>query len=131
MSRATSFYSFACAAFAAAVVGLATAGCFSEHVTLIDNGPTGQELCAGSQANVVRIQNFAFGPTPISVPRGTRVTWVNCDADAHTSTSSAGVWDSETLTQYAKFQHTFDAAGSFPYFCEIHPGMQATVTVTP
>jgi plastocyanin len=130
MSRATSFYSFACAAFAAAVVGLSTAGCFSEHV-VGPGGPTGQELCAGTQANVVRIRDFAFGPAAISVPRGTTLTWVNCDPDAHTTTSNTGVWDSEVLTQYTKFEHTFNTAGAFPYFCEIHPGMQASVTVTP
>ena len=59
------------------------------------------------------------------------MTFVNCDSDAHTSTSSTGVWDSEVLTQYAKFEHTFSSAGTFPYFCEIHPGMTASVTVAP
>jgi plastocyanin len=130
MSRATSFYSFACAAFAAGVVALATAGCFSEHVTA-PGGPTGQQLCASAQANVVRIRNFAFEPTPLTIARGTTLTFVNCDSDPHTSTSTTGVWDSETLTQYGKFEHTFNSAGTFPYFCEIHPGMQAQLVVNP
>jgi plastocyanin len=130
MSRATSFYSFACAAFAAAVVALGTAGCFSEHITGT-GGPTGQQLCASAQANVVRIRNFAFDPSPLTIARGTTLTFVNCDSDAHTSTSTTAAWDSEVLTQYAKFEHTFGTAGSFPYFCEIHPGMTGQVIVNP
>jgi plastocyanin len=130
MSRATSFYSFACAGFAAVVVALSTAGCFSDHVTAAP-GPTGQELCAASRPGVVRISNFAFSPAVMTVSAGTTITWVNCDADPHTSTSNTGVWDSEVLTQYAKYDRTFSNAGTFPYFCEVHPGMKAQVVVTP
>jgi plastocyanin len=128
MSRATSWYSFVCAAFAAAVVALGTAGCFSEHV-VGPAGPTGQELCAGSQPFVVRIHNFSFAPNPLQVNRNTRVTFVNCDPDAHTSTSGTGVWNSGPLTQYAKFEYVFSTPGTYPYFCQIHPGMQGQVTV--
>lgn len=130
MSRATSLYSFTCAAFAAGVVAFGTAGCFSERVTG-PGGPTAQELCDGTQPNVVRIRNFAFGPAELRVPRGTTVTWANCDQDTHTSTSDAGVWDSGSLTPLTKFERTFDQAGTFPYHCEPHPGMRARIVVEP
>jgi plastocyanin len=129
MSRATSLYSFGCAAFAALVVGLATAGCFSEHVSG-PGGPTAQELCDGAQPNVVRVRNYAFGPVELRVPRGTTVTWANCDNDTHTTTSDGGVWNG-TLTPNTTYQHTFDAVGTFPYHCNPHPTMQARIVVVP
>ena len=128
MSRVTSLYSFACAGFAAAVVALGTAGCFSERVAG-PGGPSAQELCNGTQPNVVRIRNYAFGPAELRVARGTVVTWANCDQDTHTSTSDGGVWKSGALTPLTTFQRTFDTAGTVPYHCTPHPGMQATIVV--
>ena len=128
MSRVTSLYSFACAGFAAAVVALGTAGCFSERVAG-PGGPSAQELCNGTQPNVVRIRNYAFGPAELRVPRGTTVTWANCDNDTHTSTSDNGVWDSGAMTPITKYERRFDTPGTFPYHCNPHPGMQARIVV--
>jgi plastocyanin len=125
-------YSFAGAAFAALVAAGGLAGCFSEHVSV--TAPTGQDLCVGAQpADVVRIVDFAFSPAQVTVPKGGKVTWVNCSASAtqHTSTSDGGVWTSGFLPQYATFERTFDAAGSFPFHCEPHPFMQGTIVVQP
>ena len=46
----------------------------------------------------------------------------------HTTTNT-GVWDSKSLATNGVFTFTFSEAGSFPYFCAIHPGMQGTITV--
>jgi plastocyanin len=127
MRRATSLYSFACAAFAAVVVGLGTAGCFSEHA-VGPGGPTAAELCNGAQANVVRARDYSFGPVELRVTRGTTVTWANCDPDTHTTTSDNGVWNG-TLTPNTTYQRTFDAVGTFPYHCNPHPTMQARIVV--
>ena len=126
--RAT--YSFACAGFAALVAAGGLAGCFSEHVAFVP--PTGEELCSGAQpAGVVRIIDFGFSPSQVTVPKGGKVTWVNCSASAtaHTSTADAGTWDSNSLPQYATFEQTFAAAGSFPYHCKPHPFMKGTIVV--
>ena len=123
-------YSFACAAFAALVVAGGLAGCFSEHVSV--TAITEQELCVGAQAaDVVRIVDFGFSPAQVTVPKGGKVTWVNCSASAtqHTSTADGGAWNSGFLAQYATFQQTFDAAGSFPFHCEPHPFMKGVVIV--
>ncbi|HEV7587707.1 MAG TPA: plastocyanin/azurin family copper-binding protein [Longimicrobium sp.] len=125
-------YSFACAAFAAVVTAGGLAGCFSEHVSV--TAPTGQELCVGAQAaDVVRIVDFGFSPAQVTVPKGGKVTWVNCSASAtqHTSTSDTGVWDSGFLAQYATHQQTYAAAGSFAYHCNPHPFMKGTIVVQP
>jgi plastocyanin len=125
-------YSFVCAAFAAIVTAGGLAGCFSEHSQVL--APTGQELCVGPQAaNVVRIVDFGFSPAQVTIPKGGKVTWVNCSAGAtqHTSTSDGGTWDSNFLQQYATFEQTFAASGSFPYHCTPHSFMKGTVVVQP
>ena len=120
-------YSFTCAAFAAVVASASLAGCFSERVA---GNPPQENLCDGAPANTVQARNYAFVQTTLTVPRGTRVTWVNCDPDIHTSTSDNGVWDSGSINPQGTFSRTFDAAGTFPYHCNPHPGMKATIIVT-
>lgn len=126
--KGSAAYSFACAAFAAAVALGSLGGCFSERVAGTEPPPDG-DLCQGTPANVVQIRNFAFGTAQLEVASGTRVTWVNCDQVTHTSTADAGAWDSGPLAPGATFSRTFAAAGSFPYHCDPHPGMKATVVV--
>jgi plastocyanin len=121
-------YSFACAAFAALVAAGSLAGCFSERVA--GTTPPGGDLCEGTPSNTIQIRNYDFVQKTLTVARGTRVTWVNCDPDVHTSTSDAGVWNSGSLVPDATFQRTFDAAGTFPYHCNPHPNMKATIIVT-
>ncbi|MEW5928822.1 MAG: plastocyanin/azurin family copper-binding protein [Gemmatimonadota bacterium] len=111
----------------ALVLASALAGCLSERSTVTET-PAG-DLCDNPTASTVRINNFAFGATEIRVSRGSRVTWVNCDAVAHTSTSDSDAWDSGLISPNTTFSRTFDQAGRFPYHCEPHPGMQAVVVV--
>ncbi len=78
----------------------------------------------------VVIQDFAFDPAEFMVPLGTIVTFVNRESGvAHTSTSDDGTWRSGTLNPDDTFSHTFDVPGTFSYFCSIHPGMKAVITV--
>ncbi len=86
---------------------------------------------------------IAYRPETLSVSRGTTVTWRQQDAGFHTVTSgtvSESEGDVETkpdatfgsgrLEKGKTFVFTFDDAGTYPYFCEIHPAtMQAKVTV--
>ena len=121
-------YSFACAAFAALIAAGSLAGCFSERVAGA-NPPAG-DLCEGTPANTIQIRNFAFVQQTLTVARGTRVTWVNCDPEIHTSTADNNLWDSGAINPEGTFQRTFDAAGSFPFHCTPHPSMKATIVVT-
>ncbi len=121
-------YALACAAFAGAVALLSLGGCFSERVAGTD--PPRGDLCEGSPPNVVQIRDFAFSTARLTVAAGTAVTWVNCDVVAHTSTADGGAWNSGLLAPGAAFTRTFGAAGAFPYHCDPHPGMRATVVVS-
>ena len=77
----------------------------------------------------VKIDNFSFGPGAITIPLGTTVTWTNRDDIPHTVVSTEGVFKSKVLDTDEKFSYTFSKAGSFPYFCSVHPKMTGKVVV--
>jgi plastocyanin len=77
----------------------------------------------------VKIDNFSFGPVEVTVPAGTTVTWTNRDDIPHTVVSTDGVFKSKVLDTDEKFSFTFSKAGTFPYFCSIHPKMIGKVIV--
>jgi plastocyanin len=98
-------------------------------------------LCAGSP-NVMASNNdpsaangrgqnrqFRFGPQTLTVPVGTTVTWTNSDDIPHTSVSTDGVFKSKVLDTDEKFSYTFTKAGTYPYYCTIHPKMTGQVVV--
>src|SRR5271156_3008314 len=83
-----------------------------------------------SAANAaVKIDNFVFGPQTIKVPVGTTVTWTNSDDIPHTSVSTDGVFKSKVMDTDEKFSYTFSKAGTYPYYCTIHPKMTGQVVV--
>jgi plastocyanin len=98
-------------------------------------------LCAGSPsvmassdkasaaAAEVKIDNFSFGPQTITVPVGATVVWTNRDDIPHTSVSTEGVFKSKVMDTDEKFSYTFTKAGTYPYFCSIHPKMTGQVVV--
>ena len=76
-----------------------------------------------------------FIPSTVVITVGGTVTWENTDTMAHTSSSGTpadgpdGVFDSSLVMAGASFSHTFDSAGTFDYFCMVHPWMTGTVIV--
>ena len=94
-----------------------------------DTNPPGDNTNETLPDIEVDIVNFAFSPAEITVPAGTTVIWTNSDAASHTVTSDDGVFDSGTISQGNTFRFTFDEAGTYPYYCTIHPYMKATVIV--
>ncbi|MBI3704789.1 MAG: cupredoxin family copper-binding protein [Rhizobiales bacterium] len=77
----------------------------------------------------VKIDNFVYNPQTLTVKAGTTVTWVNHDDIPHTATSKTGVFRSKALDTDDKFSFTFATAGTFPYFCALHPHMTGTIVV--
>ena len=78
--------------------------------------------------------SFAFSPATLTIKAGTTVTWKNTTAVAHTVTSDDGKsFNSGTsnpiAAQSGTFSFTFTTSGTFPYHCEIHPFMKATIIV--
>jgi plastocyanin len=77
----------------------------------------------------VKIDNFSFGPTTVTVAVGSTVTWTNRDDIPHTVVSNEGVFKSKVLDTDERFSYTFVKAGRYPYFCSIHPKMTGAVVV--
>lgn len=90
-----------------------------------------QATTAAVGGSEVSIENFVFGPSDLAVSVGDTVVWTNDEtAVGHTATSDDGLWDSKVVSPGETFEFTFTEAGTFTYFCTIHPSMQASVTVT-
>jgi plastocyanin len=81
-------------------------------------------------ATAVQIANFNFAPVAISVPVGATVTWTNADVEQHTVTARDKSFDSDVIANAKFFSFTFSKAGTYSYFCQIHPNMVGEVVVT-
>jgi plastocyanin len=75
----------------------------------------------------------AFSPAEVSIRVGGTVRWVNDDATYHTVTSSDrldlrtpnGRFDAVLDTPGESFTYTFDAPGTYPYYCQPHAEFMA------
>ncbi len=83
------------------------------------------------QSAEVKIDNFSFGPAAITASVGSTVTWTNRDDIPHTVVSSHDpmAFKSKVLDTDEKFSFTFTKAGTYAYFCSIHPKMTGKVVV--
>ena len=81
---------------------------------------------AGSQ---IEIKEHKYSPATLTVPVGTTVTWINHDDDVHTVTSSAQAFTSRGIDTDETFTYKFTKAGTYAYFCTLHPLMTATIVV--
>jgi plastocyanin len=82
-----------------------------------------------ARAEKVKIVEFAYGPDPVVVQVGGKVTWQNEDAAPHTATADDGSFDTDLLDKGKAKSETFEEAGAFPYYCQVHPTMHGTVEV--
>jgi plastocyanin len=69
-----------------------------------------------------------FTPAVTNIAVGDQVIWIwnyGAPIEPHTSTSGtngvySGLWDSGTNIPPHSFTNTFNAAGTYPYYCELH-----------
>lgn len=118
---------------------LALTACGSDDATSTDSVPTpittdGADAADTSGAGAsVGLKDSRFDPKDIEISAGDTVTFINNDPYDHTVTSaedSAIEFDSGVIGQDATFEQTFDTPGTYSFFCEIHPTMRGTITVT-
>lgn len=89
-------------------------------------------VAQGGAVTVIDVQGSAFAPSDISVPRGTRIRWTNNSGIIHTVTPDGHArWTSVELSHGQVFEHVFDTAGTFNYYCEPHrsAGMTGVIRV--
>lgn len=84
----------------------------------------------GGGSVTVDVVNRIYRPASITVDAGTTVIWGNIDDRPHTVTARNGSFDSGIFDTGGSYSRTFNAAGTFEYFCTLHPDMIGTVTVT-
>jgi plastocyanin len=77
----------------------------------------------------IAMDNFSFTPSKTSVPLGSTVTWTNHDDVPHTVVSTDRKFKSPVLDTDGQFTYRFDEAGSYKYFCSIHPRMTGEIVV--
>jgi plastocyanin len=102
-----------------------TAEATEDETTESENAPSGE----ASKSEKVQIVEFTYEPDPVVVGVGGKVTWQNEDTAPHTATADDGSFDTGTIDKGKIGSATFKEAGTFTYFCEIHPTMHGTVEV--
>jgi len=79
--------------------------------------------------------NECWSPADVTINAGDTVHWMNVDTAAHTVTGGSasngpsGVFDSSLVMADATYEFKFDDAGSYDYYCMVHPWMTGSVTV--
>jgi plastocyanin len=77
----------------------------------------------------VTIAEYAFAPPTITIAVGQSVTWVNRDETPHQVVSATKRFRSPGLDTGDAFTFAFTEAGTYPYYCGLHPRMTGTVVV--
>jgi plastocyanin len=77
----------------------------------------------------ITIKDFGFSPGALEIPVGATVTWTNKDEEPHTATDTKGAFGSPALDTDDKFSFEFKTAGTFNYYCTVHPQMTGKIVV--
>lgn len=77
----------------------------------------------------IGIKDHIFIPSDVTVAAGTKVTWINHDADPHTVVEENNKFHSSALDTNDNYSYTFMTPGTYKYFCTLHPTMLGSVTV--
>jgi plastocyanin len=76
-----------------------------------------------------------YTPSTVTISAGGTVTFTNTDTAPHTSTSGSaangpdGVFDTSLIMMNASYDVTLSDAGTYTYFCMVHPWMEGTIIV--
>jgi len=112
------------------MVAIAPGAFAAHHEATVTNAP------GSSVPGCEETAEGCFIPSPVTIDMGGTVTWENNDTAAHTATGGSategpsGVFDSSLIAPGSTFSYEFEDAGTFDYFCMVHPWMQGMVTVS-
>ena len=113
----------------AIAVSMVASPAFADHPTATVSTPAGTSVPGCEETNECYI------PYEVTVDVGGEVTWTNDDTAAHTVTGGSaadgpsGVFDSSLFMAGTSFSFVFEEAGTYPYFCMVHPWMEGIVVV--
>jgi plastocyanin len=120
-------------AIAATSIALASCGGSSNSTAKSPAPSTGGSSSSGgasaSGTSAVKISNFKFAPSAVTVQKGAKVTVTNNDSTTHTATADGGAFDTGDISQGSSKTITLTKPGTFAYHCSIHPFMKASIVV--
>jgi plastocyanin len=108
-----------------------------EEAPAEEAAPTSAQVSipAGSSTPGCEENSECYIPNTVTIGVGGTITWTNDDTAAHTVTSGTasdgpdGTFDSSIFMQGSTFEFTFAEAGTYEYFCVVHPWMTGTIIV--
>ena len=92
-------------------------------------------IAKGASSPGCESTNECYLPSSLEIRVHDTVLWSNNDTAAHTVSSGTpidgmdGIFDSSLFMSGNTFEFTFDDAGTYPYFCMVHPWMAGEITV--
>jgi plastocyanin len=115
------------AALAALVLAAGLAACGDDDDDDAGGGDTTEAGDGGgAAAATLEITEFQF--TDVSAPAGGTLEVVNSSGGAHTVTADDGEFDEDAPDGETVEVPVPADPGEYPFHCEIHPNMQATLT---
>ncbi len=100
------------------------------------NGNEGKTVSIPQGAGIQKPDQLYYDPDSLTIPIGTTVTWSNDDNTIHTVTEGSpdvgqisDGFDSDLIGPGESFEYTFEEAGTFDYYCIVHPWMIGNVDV--
>jgi plastocyanin len=121
-----------CAALAALALAATLAACGSSSSSTsaaTKSAPASTSSAPAAHSLAVTISGYAFKPVSVTVAVGSRITFTNHDATAHTATSTKPAFDTGTLKPGNSGTVTLKRAGTYTYYCQFHAFMHGTVIV--
>ncbi len=93
--------------------------------------PIQQQVRALAIEAQVQMKGIKFNPASLTIAVGTTVIWTNFDTEPHNVAITDGpeLWVSAEQKKGQTSQFTFTKPGTYKYYCEFHPGMDAILTV--
>ena len=106
---------------------LLAAGCGSSN----ENKNATPSAPATGKGPKVDMKNIAFDPKTTTVKVGQTVTWTNQDDVDHNVVATNGAkFESDNFGKGGTYSYKATKPGTIQYTCTLHPGMDATLTVT-
>jgi plastocyanin len=105
----------------------------SVEASMEASAPAGGAACAPSSeagAVAVAIEDFTFNPADIAATVGQTITFTNSDSAPHTATLDDDTCTTPNISQGGSNGLVFNAAGTYPFHCDVHPNMKGTITVS-
>ena len=100
-----------------------TPSAFADHSKVDIN------MVVGSSTPGCETNNMCYMPYNAALDVGGEAMWHNIDTAAHTVSSGTaaegpdGVFDSSLVAAGGMFSYKFEEAGTYDYFCMVHPWM--------